>query len=135
MSVVLQAHIKSNDYSLNDPRPDYQMFQDLEILGFKCFESAKLQRLKRINVIVGGNASGKTALLESLFFMGGVSPEIVNRADIWRGTIGPTIEFSAATFEDLWRQLFHGFDREGVIHISAHDNKRGPRSLEISFAS
>lgn len=41
------------------------MFQDFRIEKFRCFESLKLEGLERVNLIVGANNSGKTALLEA----------------------------------------------------------------------
>ena len=42
----------------------------LEIEGFRCLEPTRLEFDPRYNLIVGPNASGKTSLLEALFFLG-----------------------------------------------------------------
>ena len=46
-----------------------RVIRNLRISNFRCFESAFLEDCRTINVIVGPNASGKTALLESIFFV------------------------------------------------------------------
>jgi AAA15 family ATPase/GTPase len=49
------------------------MIDRLIAKNFRCFESLDLPDLTRINVIVGDNASGKTALLEAIFFGAGAA--------------------------------------------------------------
>ena len=111
------------------------MFQDVQIEGFKCFQSVQLKRLRRVNVIVGGNASGKTALLEALFIMSGGSSNLVWRTNLWRGNIhSKELHISSSEFRDVWRDLFHLLDTDKKIFVQAKDNKKGLRSLSISFA-
>ncbi len=54
---------------------DHKMIETLTIDNFRCFKHVTLKDLKRINIIVGRNASGKTALLESIFFASAAQPE------------------------------------------------------------
>ena len=42
----------------------------LEVRDFRCIESAELELDLRCNLISGANASGKTSLLEAVFFLG-----------------------------------------------------------------
>jgi len=44
--------------------------QRVGIRDFRCIESAELELNARCNVITGQNASGKTSLLEAIFFLG-----------------------------------------------------------------
>src|SRR5215213_7774481 len=44
--------------------------RQLEIRNFRCIASAELDFDDRCNVISGPNASGKTSLLEAIFFLG-----------------------------------------------------------------
>jgi AAA15 family ATPase/GTPase len=44
------------------------MIETVELLNFRAFGEAKLLDCRRINVVVGENGSGKTALLEGMFF-------------------------------------------------------------------
>ena len=45
---------------------EYLMIDKLSIENFRCFKSVQLWDLKRVNIIVGENASGKTVLLEAI---------------------------------------------------------------------
>ena len=42
----------------------------LEVRDFRCIESADLEFDSRCNLVSGANASGKTSLLEAIFFLG-----------------------------------------------------------------
>ena len=43
------------------------MISSIQIGNYRSFASAKIDGCKRINLIVGDNGSGKTALLEAIF--------------------------------------------------------------------
>ncbi len=45
------------------------LISQLNILGFRNIETAKITTNKRVNVFYGKNGSGKTSILESLFFL------------------------------------------------------------------
>src|SRR5437016_13920764 len=63
----------------------YLMAESVTIKNFRCFDDMKLSDCRRINVVVGANGSGKTALMEGIFLAIGPSPEIVGRLRGWRG--------------------------------------------------
>jgi AAA15 family ATPase/GTPase len=42
---------------------------NLTIKNFRCFEDFKLKDLKRINIFVGDNNSGKSSVLEAVGFL------------------------------------------------------------------
>ena len=44
------------------------MLQSIEIENFRCFEKTSISGFEQINLITGKNNSGKTALLEAIFF-------------------------------------------------------------------
>lgn len=46
--------------------PGQPALSSLEIQRFRCFESLRIERLGRVNLVVGKNNSGKTTLLEAL---------------------------------------------------------------------
>src|SRR5271166_6060768 len=82
------------------------MIERLTIRNFRCFESLDLQKFARVNIVVGENASGKTAFLESLFFGGGGNPEIALRFRAWRGLGLMQAARTRASYQALWRELF-----------------------------
>jgi len=45
----------------------YQVINEIDIRRFRCFEHLHISECKRVNVIVGDNGVGKTALLEAIF--------------------------------------------------------------------
>lgn len=46
------------------------MLRRIEIENFRCIESARLELSPRATAVVGPNASGKTSLLEAIYFLG-----------------------------------------------------------------
>lgn len=42
----------------------------LKLTDFRCFRSAELEPAPGINIITGDNASGKTSIIEAIFFLG-----------------------------------------------------------------
>ena len=87
-----------------------QMVDTVTIRNFRSFDEAKIEDLRRVNVLVGENGSGKTALLEAIFMAGGVSPEIAMRTRSWRGSETAAFQGSQEDlYEALWGDLFHKF--------------------------
>ena len=88
----------------------YRMIDSVRIKNFRSFNEVKIENCRRINIIVGDNGSGKTALLEALFLAAGVSPELAIRTRSWRGFDAGRM---AGSHEDihqaLWADLFHKF--------------------------
>ena len=64
---------------------EYLMIKSLTIKNFRCFREAHLEGLRRVNIVVGRNATGKTVLLESSFLAAGGSPLIVLKLRQMRG--------------------------------------------------
>ncbi len=44
------------------------MIQSISIENFRCFDVTEIKGFERINLITGKNNSGKTCLLEALYF-------------------------------------------------------------------
>lgn len=112
------------------------MIESLSISNFRGIERLELHGLKRINVIVGENSSGKTALLESIFLAGGGSPEIALRLQMQRGLVQLLqIALDRNSYEALWRQLFHGFDQKQTISIELLGSEANTRSVSVAYRS
>src|SRR4051812_1702023 len=94
-----------------------QVVESLEIQNFRCFNRLRLKGLKRINVVVGENASGKTSLLESLFLVAGTGAQAAFKIRVFRGFSGLEIENSRLAYESLWKDLFYNFDQGKPISI------------------
>jgi predicted ATP-dependent endonuclease of OLD family len=109
------------------------MIHSLRISNFRCYERLHLDNLGQINVIVGENGSGKTAILEAIFLTLGAGPEIAFRLRAWRGmgTIG--LATSQAGYDGLWADLFHNLDQHKSINIYLKDTAQDSNSLEVSY--
>jgi AAA15 family ATPase/GTPase len=110
------------------------MIESAEIENFRGIRSAKLTNCRAVNVVLGPNASGKTALLEALFLALGPGPDVALRFRIWRGydqafAVLPGPEVDA----QLWRDLFFGFDLKKEIKISTKGTDDHARSLTVSY--
>ncbi|MGH6843468.1 MAG: AAA family ATPase [Methylocella sp.] len=109
------------------------MIESLEIENFRAFKKLSLARLKPLNIIVGDNGSGKTALLEAIFFAAGPSPEIGVRMRQWRGLeMGGAIPHTDI-YEALWADLFCGFSKNAIVKIDLHGSRNDSRSLTIFY--
>lgn len=106
------------------------MIERLEVEGFRCFQRLHVDGLSRVNLIVGGNNSGKTALLEAIEAVASREPYSFYRSSHERG------EAFAKTLEDGRRGLvievrrwFFGHPRaEASLAIRA----LGPHPLELT---
>jgi AAA domain, putative AbiEii toxin, Type IV TA system/AAA ATPase domain len=111
----------------------YCMIESLEIVNFRAFKKLSLAGLKPLNILVGDNASGKTALLEAIFFAAGPSPEVGVRMRAWRG-LEISTSLHTDIYEALWADLFCGFSRDSIIKIDLRGSRNDSRSLTIFYA-
>lgn len=109
----------------------FHMIRSLEIKRYKGFGDLTLSGLRRINVILGPNASGKTALLEAILVATSATPETSVRIRGFRGREGSFQTSRETITEALWAELFHNFENEPIV-LSARGDERGDRTIEIS---
>jgi len=107
------------------------MYKSFNIKNFKCFKDFSIDNLDRINIIVGLNNAGKTALLEALFIhCGAYTLEIPMRLDSIRG-----IEYAKVTvagWEEMpWNSMFNEFDLSQTIILDAQFEPVNQRKIEI----
>jgi hypothetical protein len=110
----------------------YKMIESLEISNFRCFDHVELDDLRIVNLIVGRNASGKTALLEALYFTLG-NPGLAFKLKLWRG-MGSQVNYTEHTESRnaLWRDLFHKFEQSRVVYIAFKGTGELERAVRIS---
>jgi AAA15 family ATPase/GTPase len=65
MSTTTAEEIKTT--KANEDKNSELLLDSLEIKGYRCFEHLTIEKLGRVNLIVGKNNTGKTALLEALW--------------------------------------------------------------------
>ncbi len=109
-----------------------RMISSFVIKNFRSFGDVKVDDCRRVNVLVGDNGSGKTALLEALFLGAGVSPEIVLRTRSWRGfSAGAMSGSNEMLHEALWADLFHNFQTGQQVLISLRGDAEKTRSVTV----
>jgi hypothetical protein len=62
------------------------MINEIKISNYRCYKNLTIKDLGRINIIVGENGSGKTALLEALMLPGNL-PRIAQCVDTFLACI------------------------------------------------
>ena len=85
------------------------MIRTLTIENFRCFEQFELHDLGRVNLLVGGNNSGKTSVLEAVELVTANGyPFALNACLARRGQISYSPELRRDTYRLDVRRLFHG---------------------------
>lgn len=110
-----------------------RMIKEAEIRNFRCFKSVKLTDCRTMNVVLGRNASGKTALLESIFLTLGNTPEVAQRLRQWRGLPANNSTTNTEMDWEQWSDLFRNFDPENKPSIILKGDAAQTRSLSISY--
>ncbi len=101
------------------------MFENLSIQNLRGIQSLKISDLRRINIFVGPNNSGKTTILESIFLLIGMSnPQLYASINNFRG-------LTSTEANDL-KFNFRNLDTNNTIILEAFEKKDGKRKLKIS---
>lgn len=111
------------------------MIERVSVQNFRCFDSLEVNDLKRINVIVGKNSSGKSAFMEALFMSSSSNaPNIAFQMRAIRKVGGQLqVPADALGFRSIWEDLFFNFDTDNKIHIQIRGSAGDQRQLRISF--
>ncbi len=109
------------------------MYKSININNFRCFENFEINDLEQINLIVGSNNSGKTALLEAIFLhCGQRNPELALRVNAFRGIESIKVELTPWT-STPWDSLFFNFDNNKTIEIIGKNDKSDLKKLSIKI--
>jgi hypothetical protein len=132
--MFLSTEEKGNYAAVNQDIGEYLMIDKLNIKNFRCFKSAKIENLKRLNIIVGKNASGKTVLLESIKVGLDGLPQALPWLNQLRNifTILPP-NSTPEQFRMLFIDFFHQFDSEAEMVITIEDSKHRIAEVRIHF--
>lgn len=92
------------------------MFKSIKIKNFRGIKELSLDKLKQINIFVGDNATGKTAILDAIYILiNPGNPELPIKTNHWRNLSPFTPSF--------WRSLFFNFDYKNEIELIAGNEK------------
>jgi hypothetical protein len=112
---------------------EYPMIASLSLKNFRCFRSLSLSDLRRVNVVVGRNAAGKTALLEGIRLALGGTPSTALALNSFRGIFHFGIMQSREQFESLWNPLFYRFDASQPVSTEITDSDGHIATLSIAY--
>jgi AAA domain, putative AbiEii toxin, Type IV TA system len=116
---------------------EYLMIDEISLRNFRGFKHIEVPGLKRVNLLVGKNSSGKSAFMESVFLASGsLAPNVVfQMRQIRRMGNQLVLPTDIAGHRGLWEDLFYEFKPERAsIKISGNPNSDS-RSLSIEFIS
>lgn len=108
------------------------MIHSVEIQNFRCFENLMVTQCGRINVAVGDNGSGKTALLEAIFLALGATTDLPLCYRQQRGLEGLFSGSTHAIEEAIFGDLFYDRDYTRIISIVLRGSGEDNRSIHIS---
>lgn len=108
------------------------MIRSIDVRNFRCFRRLVVPSCNRLNVIVGDNGAGKTALMEAIFLPLATSSEVGLRMRQQRGIDGAFQGEPAKIERALWGGFFHKNDMSEPISLTLVGDGPEGRSLEIS---
>jgi energy-coupling factor transporter ATP-binding protein EcfA2 len=128
--------LSKSQYAISEERrfAEFHMIRSLKAENFRCFEEISLPDLRRINVLVGKNATGKSALLEVVRLALGGTPAVLWAMNQIRGFI-PAITQppSREQFEAIWSPYFFDFNSNSPIYTECQDNNGRKATLKVSY--
>lgn len=92
-------------------RSSGKLLDSLEIQNFRCFRSLTIERLGNINLVVGKNSVGKSALLEALrLYAAQGAPDVIGSLLRGRDELAPKRDFEFPVDENAFpvANLFYG---------------------------
>ena len=104
------------------------MIKTLDIKNFRGYQEVSLKGISNINIIVGANGSGKTALLEAIYLALGAHPELYFKIRKSRG-LGESISLST----NLWSDMFFESNKDTNAIISYTGSSKHNRTLEVYY--
>ena len=132
---MLLSQKQEKDASLIDNEiGDYHMIKKFKVENFRCFKSAQIDDLRRINIIVGDNASGKTTFLEAVKMGLNGYPQDLPWFNQHRGIpLSLPQNPTAEQFQSAFADFFHQFDIQNPITTSIENSDNRTAKLKIHF--
>jgi ABC-type branched-subunit amino acid transport system ATPase component len=108
------------------------MINSLQVQNFRCFQNLELKDLGNVNIVVGKNGAGKTALLESILLPGS-SPNVPFILRQFRGMAMRPVMQQRLAYENLWKDLFFRYSQNVPIQITLRGTQENSRDLRIYY--
>jgi predicted ATPase len=118
---------------LREKSAGYYMIKSLTVRNFRCFEGLSLSDFRRVNIIVGRNAAGKTALLEAIRLALGGTPQVALALNNVRGIYYYGVNQTREQFEALWNPLFFRFETSRTVSTELTDSDGHQATLAVSY--
>ncbi len=99
------------------------MISTVRFRNFRGFHDLTLDGLRRLNLIVGNNGSGKTALMEGLYLGAAASPQIALTLRQFRGFAPPQGPMAVPSLAILWEDLFRNYEIAPGVEIDLLGNE------------
>src|SRR5580693_9082442 len=128
--------VKSQSFVLEqqqDGSAGYHMIKSIEVKNFRCFDALSLSDFRRINVVVGRNAAGKTALLEAIRLALGGTPQVALQMNNVRGIYYYGVVQTRDHFESLWSSLFFKFESSRSVSTQIADSDGHQATLTVHY--
>jgi AAA domain len=118
--------------AVEEPRSqDALPYSSFHVQDFRGIRELTVEPLPRVNLIIGENNAGKTALLEAIFVHSApFNPMVVTSVAGLRGMGTYKIEFGRMV-QRPWISLFRDLDESRQIRLSARDTNGHTRTLVI----
>jgi hypothetical protein len=117
---------------------DHTMIEQVNVTNFRCFQKLEVPNIKKINLLVGPNSSGKSAFLESLFLSSASNaPAVAFQLRAIR-RMGNQImnPVDSQAYRGLWEDLFYNFNEDKKVSIKIAGNPSSDsRSLSIEYST
>jgi hypothetical protein len=111
------------------------MFVNFQVKNFRCFQDFTIEGLQRVNLVVGMNDTGKTALLEAIYFLlGETNLGLVLNVNSFRGIDKVAGDMNAVS-EWLCKPLFYDFDTKRQVEIGGGWDDNCIRQLRMKYVA
>ena len=112
----------------------YRMLKSFKAHNFRCFKHVELSDLRRVNLVVGKNAAGKTALLEAIRLGLAATPQVLFAMNQLRGIQSYFPQpMTRELFESQWNMYFFNFDSSKPILTESIDSDGRKATLKVSY--
>src|SRR5260370_7597047 len=98
------------------------MYESISIQRFRGLDHVTIDRLAKINILVGKNGTAKSTVREALWLHSNPTQSLVTRVDLFR-TFSWDMPGIARTVLP-WRHLFYKYEVQEPIAISGQANSR-----------